>query len=192
MCCTASESYEVTRQDSFINKETMFALRFVMKCNVGMWATWIALIKCSHVVKANVPTKFLKNNLCNLFIQANFFIPPLTLNVSCVLQKRCVPSTKHDEKCSLVKNIDAIIKTFICLLNRQNTCFFYNNSIHQSSSCSGSQPYPSSPSSGSYWHPSGIPTCGTGTNQSVGRPSRAKAARPASTASCEFVIAKSP
>ena len=84
------------------------------------------------------------------------------------------------------------ISNFYLLLNRQNTCFFYNNIIHQSSSCSGSQPYPSSPSSGSYWHPSGIPTCGTGTNQSVGRPSRAKAARPASTASCEFVIAKSP
>ncbi len=114
MCCTASESYEVTRQASFINKETMFALRFVMKCNVGMWATWIALIKCTHVVKANVPTNFLKNNLCNLFIQAILFIPPLTLNVSCVLQKRCVPSTKHYEKGSLVKNIYTILVTSIC------------------------------------------------------------------------------
>ncbi len=71
MCYTASESYEVTRQASFINKETMFALRFVMKCNVGMWATWIALIKCTHVFKANVRAPF-KKNLCNLFVQAIF------------------------------------------------------------------------------------------------------------------------
>ncbi len=183
-----------SHETSFFHKQrdnVCFGFCNAMQCeNVGHLDCPYQMHPCfqSERTYAN----FKKNNLCNLFIQAIFFIPPLKLNVSCVLQKRCVPSTKHDEECSLVKNIDAIIKTFICLLNRQNTCFFYNNIIHQSSSCSGSQPYPSSPSSGSYWHPSGIPTCGTGTNQSVGRPSRAKAARPASTASCEFVIAKSP
>ncbi len=73
MCCTASESYEVTRQASFINKETMFALGFVMQCNVRMWATWIALIKCTHVFKANVRTQILKKTTYVICLFKQFF-----------------------------------------------------------------------------------------------------------------------